>query len=164
MSKHKKVLVSVGKGDMRRPKQDYEELVTLFNGHGLGTLSDAQFFNEKIFTSPKNTDIYGFFDPRYSYSSASSLSEIVDLFNIGDHIHIVVADTLVKKPNVGAEFIEYGHSEDVPNLPFFIRGDLARSLVFEDCGEMFHKAIDSLVRSGKKIYHIASPLITAEFV
>ena len=81
-----------------------------------------------------------------------------------DDVHIVVTDVVVKKPSMGIEFIEYGHSEDIPNGPFFVRGDAVKSIEFQDSHEMFHKAMETLVRNGKKVYHIAKPLLTSESV
>jgi len=151
-----------GKGEMRLPKQDYPELRTLYNH--LGSLPDHAFFNKTIKDSPKNTDICGFAAPDYRYSEPSSIREIVDLFNIDDDIHAVVCDSLIKNQQTGSEFIEYGHSEDIRNIPFFVRRDLLHHIEFEDSPEMFKLCLRSLVRNGKKIYHIADPLLTKALV
>ena len=177
MSKSKKVLVAVGASPTPKlPRQKYDNIFTKYNmpfGMPPEIMADPVFFNQIIdrgiqidqgieFNPPPS--IYGFLKGGYCYSSPDSLQEIVDVFNIDDDIEIVVTDILVKKADVGAEFIDYGHSEAVPDLPFFIKDSLVNEVRFENSPEMFKKALESLVTKGKKIYHIGEPLLTSEII
>ena len=77
-------------------------------------------------------------------------------------IEIVTTDSIVKKKSMGAEFIDYQHSEEINDVPFFVTSRLAKEITFESSSEMFKKPLEELVRLGKIIYHISEPLLTTE--
>ena len=170
MSKSENVLVAVGASPAPKlPRQNYDNIVTKYNiavGMPPAIMTDAAFFNLTIDEgAPPDyhpPHIYGFLKGGYSYSSPSSLQEIVNVFSMDDDIEIVNTDVLVKKAATGAEFVDHGHSEAVPDCSFFIRDSLIDKIRFEDSAQMFNKVLQSLVSEGKKIYHIGEPLLTAE--
>tara|TARA_R110002020_G_scaffold429482_4_gene639061 strand:- start:285 stop:803 length:519 start_codon:yes stop_codon:yes gene_type:complete len=169
MSKPKNVLVAVGETPTPRlPRQDYKNITTKYNiplGIMAPPQSDAEFFNSTIgygLSGDVPRHIYGFLKGAYRYSSPSSIQEIVDVFSMDDDIEIVTTDILIKNPATNAEFTDYGHSEAIPNLPFFVRDSLIDSVSFENSNEIFHKVLQDLVSRGKKVYHIAEPLLTEE--
>ena len=163
MPELKNVLVVVGAHPAPHlPKQKYENLVTLYNEEGsIGVATDDEFFNKAI-REDSTADIYGFMKGGYYYSSPDSLQEIVDMFNMDRDIEIVTTDSIVKKKSMGAEFIDYQHSEEINDVPFFVTSRLAKEITFESSSEMFKKPLEELVRLGKIIYHIAEPLLTTE--
>jgi hypothetical protein len=171
MPKSKNVLVAVGAHPAPRlPRQNYiaEDIITRYNfplGIGGVTQPDADFFNLTIdhgMLKEQCPDIYGFLKGSYSYSSPSSLQQIVDVFNMHDEIEIVTTDVMVHKKASGASFIDYGHSERIPNEPFFVKCSIIEGLRFENSPEIFKKPLEDLVRKGKRIYHIGEPLLTTE--
>jgi hypothetical protein len=169
MSEPKNVLVAVGKGETPKlPRQNYENIFTKYNmpvGLPAAIVPDHDFFN---LTMSWRGDleyppyILGFLKGNYSYSSPSSVQKIVDLFSMDDDIEIVITDVLVKKIESNARFTEHGHSEAIPDLPFFIKNTLIEEVSFEDSAEIFKATLEGLVRKGKKIYHIGEPLLVAE--
>jgi len=169
MPKSRRVLVAVGKNPIQKlPRQNYDNIVTKYNfplGMPPSVLTDADFFNltiEQGASFDPVPTIYGFLKGGYCYSSSSSLQEIVNVFIMDDDIEIVTTDILAKKLDNGAQFIEYGHSEAIPDLPFFIKDALIGNVRFENSTEIFKKALELLVKKGKKIYHIGEPLLTTE--
>ena len=171
MSKSPSVLVAVGANETPKlPRQNYEPRVhTIYNmpvAIGATTPEDHNFFNGVIQSDTIDGEvpnIYGFLKGNQSYSSPSSLQEIVGLFQLDPHVEIVTTDLLVKKISIDTEFIEYSHSEAINDCAFFVKSSLIDHVKFESNPEMFKGVLDSLVRQGKKIYHIAEPLLTAEF-
>ena len=164
MPKLEKVMVCVGgHPSPHLPKQSYESLVTEYNVHvGIKVLTDPQLFNKNL-SEYSDADIYGFMPGNYYYSSRESLQQIVDVFNMGNDMEVITADTIIKKKSLGAEFIEYHHSEEIYNAPFFVTAKIAKEVQFEQkSGEMFKDYMTELVRRGNMIYHIADPLFTAE--
>ena len=171
MPKLPSVLVAVGANETPKlPRQNYEPPVhTIYNmpvSIGATTPEDHNFFNGVIQSNTIDGEvpnIYGFLKGNHSYSSPSSLQEIVGLFQLHPHVEIVTTDLLVKRMSIGAEFIEYSHSEAINDCAFFVKSSLIDHVKFESSPEMFKEVLGSLVRQGKKIYHIAEPLLTAEF-
>ena len=169
MPKSRRVLVAVGKSPIQKlPRQDYDNIVTKYNfplGMPPSAMTDPDFFNdtiEKRASFGQHPSIYGFLKGGYRYASSSSLQEIVNVFDMDDDIEIVTTDILVKKLNTGAQFIEYGHSEAIPDLPFFVKDSIIDEIAFENSTEIFKSLLDSLVKKGKKIYHIGDPLLMEE--
>ena len=169
MPEPKSVVVAVGAGPaLKLPRQNYENITTNYNfpvGIPSAVITDADFFNLTIhsgISGEKCFYIYGFLKGTYSYSSPSSLQQIVDIFNMDDEIEIVTTDVMVHKRASGASFIDYGHSENIPNEPFFVKYPIVEDLKFENSPEIFKKPLETLVRKGKKIYHIGEPLLTTE--
>lgn len=169
MPEPQNVLVAVGAAPAPKlPRQNYEHIRTKYNfplGVPPVVRTDADFFNFTIdqgTSSEQRPHIYGFLKGVYSYSSPSSLQQIVDVFNMHDEIEIVTTDVLVHKKASGASFIDYGHSENIPDEPFFVKYSIVEDLRFENAPDIFQKQLETLVRKGKKIYHIGEPLLTAE--
>jgi hypothetical protein len=169
MPEPKNVLVAVGATPTPKvPRQNYKSIRTKYNipvGLFPTAQTDSEFFNSTIdygLASDVLPHIYGFLKGVYHYSSPSSIQEIVDVFSMDDDIEIVTTDILVKKTASSAEFADYGHSEAISNLPFFVKDSIIDSVRFENSTEIFQKTLQNLVTRGKKIYHIGEPLLTEE--
>ena len=163
MSEPESVLVAVGAGPKPRiPKQNYENIVTKYNMAPAGP--DPAFFNLTINKIDPSAPphICGFMRGNHFYSFPGAIQEIVDVFNSDEGIEIVTADTVVKKTQNGAEYVYYGHSEVIMDIPFFVRGSIAKSIEFKEHAEIFKEVLQSLVSNGRKIYHIGESLLTVE--
>lgn len=156
-----KVAVFVGlSAAPRLLEQDYEHLLVEYNMGGLEPSPDPVFYANSLqeyLNKEEKFDIYGFLYGDQRLSSPSVISDMVSYFERHEEVSVTFSDLITQYP----EFSEtrYLHSEEVENVPFFMRAACAEHLSFAANEGSFHDAMNSLVSAGYPLYHIAEPLI-----